>query len=76
MCFCGFAGIAQTAGTIDSAKVRELRINPAAALGDVISPADIFDSIAYVPLETTRKALFGKIDQMQVFRKGAGLLVA
>ncbi|PUZ30069.1 6-bladed beta-propeller protein [Chitinophaga costaii] len=42
----------------------ELRIDPAAAIGCSIS--QLFEKVDYIPLETSRESIFGKIDQLYV----------
>ncbi|WP_158288525.1 6-bladed beta-propeller [Mucilaginibacter psychrotolerans] len=51
-------------GKIDSAQFRKLRIDPATARG--VPVKELFTSIAYVPLETTKKSQFGEISQLEV----------
>ena len=70
---CISSGVAQTTFT--------LRVSPDNALGGTAS--QIFDSIQFIPLETTKESLFGSIDQLEVTdsffiildRRGKSILV-
>jgi hypothetical protein len=55
---CSFVSLAQPS---------ILRIDPANAQGGTAS--QIFDEVNYIPLETTKESLFGKIDQLTVTDK-------
>jgi hypothetical protein len=41
-----------------------IRIDPDNAVGSTIS--EVFDSVTYIPLETTKESIFGKIDQLSI----------
>jgi hypothetical protein len=60
------AARAQTIGYIDTSKVHEFRINPRAALAEEVEADDVLNNVEYIPLETTNKSLFGKIDQLAI----------
>jgi len=44
-----------------------IRIDPKNAVGGTVS--QVFDRVNYIPLETTKESLFGKIDQLAVTEK-------
>ncbi|MDB5143107.1 MAG: hypothetical protein JWQ66_1820 [Mucilaginibacter sp.] len=44
----------------------QLRIAPYAAQADEPGAGEIFDSVEYIPLETTNASMFGRIDQMEI----------
>ncbi len=48
----------------DSSKMVTLRIDPANARGGSVS--DVFSEVEFIPLETTKESLFGKIDRLEV----------
>lgn len=48
----------------DAQTVQKIRINPDNALGGTVS--QLFDSVAYIPLETTKESTFGGIEKLQV----------
>ncbi len=50
----------------DTASFKEIRINPRTALTEEVSGADVFKSIAYLPLQTTKQSQFGDIDQLEL----------
>ena len=56
----------QTLGLVDTAKAQELRINPRAALSEEVEAEEVFSAVSYIPLETTKRSLFGKIDQLEI----------
>lgn len=49
---------------IDSSKVQTLRIDPTTAVGAPVS--SIFDEVEFIPLETTKESLFGRINQLEI----------
>lgn len=49
---------------VDSSKVQILRIDPSNATGG--NAIEIFESIKYIPLQTTKESLFGKISQLEI----------
>lgn len=44
-----------------------IRIDPSSAIGGTVS--GVFQRVKYIPLETTKESLFGKIDQLIVYDK-------
>ena len=50
--------------SLPAQSVTTLHIDPANARGGMVS--EVFDSIQFIPLETTKESLFGSIDQMEV----------
>lgn len=50
--------------TVTGQNLVNLRIDPDNARGGTAS--QIFDSVSFIPLETTKQSLFGKIDQLEV----------
>ena len=46
---------------------RSIRIDPSSALGG--TAYEVFEEVKYIPLETDRKSLFGKIDKLWVTEK-------
>lgn len=50
----------------DQQTVKTLRVNPDYARGGTVS--QLFDSITYIPLETTKESTFGDIQSLQVSR--------
>lgn len=51
----------------DSIPVSKLRVDPTNAMGG--TAANIFQQVAYIPLETTKESLFGEINQLLVTGK-------
>jgi len=49
---------------IDTSNVQILRIDPSNATGG--NASEIFKSIKYIPLQTTKESLFGKIGQLEI----------
>lgn len=49
---------------IDTSNVQILRIDPSNATGG--NASEIFESIKYIPLQTTKESLFGKIGQLEI----------
>jgi hypothetical protein len=47
-----------------NAQVKKIMIDPANVMGGTTSK--YIDSVAYIPLETTKESLFGRIDQLEV----------
>lgn len=58
-----------TLGKVDSTSITEIRIDPRAALADSVYAKDVFKSVQYIPLETTKESVFGKIDQLEITDK-------
>ena len=50
----------------DQQTIKTLRVNPDYARGGTVS--QLFDSITYIPLETTKESTFGNIQYLQVSR--------
>ncbi|WP_285055066.1 6-bladed beta-propeller [Pedobacter ginsengisoli] len=48
----------------DTSKTIELRVDPANAMGG--NASEIFESVSYIPLETTKESTFGRIEQLEV----------
>lgn len=59
-----FIGKAQKVIPIDTSKTIELRVDPANAMGG--NASEIFESVSYIPLETTKESTFGRIEQLEV----------
>ena len=53
-------------GKIDSSEMVTLRIDPENATGANVS--QLFDEVRFIPLETTKESLFGRIDGMRVIK--------
>ncbi|NRF40944.1 6-bladed beta-propeller [Pedobacter foliorum] len=62
--FTGFYSQAQKIIPIDTSNVTTLRIDVGNAFG--ASASEVFESSTYIPLETTKESLFGKIDQLEI----------
>lgn len=60
----GYSTVFSQGDKIDSSQSRKLRIDPAAARG--VPVKELFSKVLYVPLETTKKSLFGEISQFEV----------
>lgn len=58
------AGYSQKTIPIDTSKTLTLRVDPANAMGG--NASEIFESVAYIPLETTNESTFGRIEQLEV----------
>ncbi|RYE37744.1 MAG: 6-bladed beta-propeller, partial [Sphingobacteriales bacterium] len=52
---------------IDTSDVKTLRVDPSNSFG--ASASEAFDSATYIPLETTKESIFGKIDKLEVTDK-------
>lgn len=48
---------------LTNAQATILRIHPSSARGGIVS--QLFDKIKFIPLETTKESLFGRIDQLE-----------
>jgi hypothetical protein len=59
-----FIGKAQKVIPIDTSQTIELRIDPANTMGG--NASEIFESVNYIPLETTKESTFGRIEQLEV----------
>lgn len=64
--FSFFQVSAQTVLPVDTAHAVTIRIDPSNANGGTAS--EVFESVNYIPLETTKESLFGRIDQLEVTR--------
>jgi len=51
---------------IDSSNVTTLRIDPQTAHGAKVS--EVFDDVKFIPLETTKESLFGRINSLKVVK--------
>ncbi|WP_214225571.1 6-bladed beta-propeller [Pedobacter sp. B4-66] len=60
----GFGAFAQKVIPIDTSKVMTLRVDPINANGG--NASEIFESVTYIPLETTKESTFGKVDQLEI----------
>jgi hypothetical protein len=70
ICLCQlgfFESKGQKVLQIDSSNVQKLRFDPESATGGTAT--EIFESATYIPLETTKESLFGKIAQLEVTEK-------
>jgi hypothetical protein len=66
--FCQFLfhiSFAQT-GKVDSTSMITLRIDPQSARGAKVS--QIFDEVKFIPLETTKESIFGRINMLKVIK--------
>ncbi|GAA4327728.1 hypothetical protein GCM10023149_31310 [Mucilaginibacter gynuensis] len=50
----------------DTNNVTEIRIDPRAAKGEEYAASEVFSSVRYIPLESTSKSAFGKVDQLEI----------
>jgi hypothetical protein len=57
--------VAQT-GKVDSTGMVTLRIDPQSARGATVS--QVFDEVQFIPLETTKESLFGRITDLKVVK--------
>jgi len=57
-------GYAQKLIPVDTSKTVILRVDPANAMGG--NASEIFESVDYIPLETTKESTFGRIEQLEV----------
>ncbi|NRF40945.1 6-bladed beta-propeller [Pedobacter foliorum] len=60
----GFSAFAQKVIPIDTSKVMTLRVDPINANGG--NASEVFESVTYIPLETTKESTFGKVDQLEI----------
>lgn len=58
------AGYAQKLIPVDTSKTVILRVDPANAMGG--NASEIFESVDYIPLETTKESTFGRIEQLEI----------
>ncbi|WP_214225570.1 6-bladed beta-propeller [Pedobacter sp. B4-66] len=62
--FTGFYSQAQKIIPIDTSNVTTMRIDVGNAFG--ASASEVFESSTYIPLETTKESLFGRIDHLEI----------
>jgi hypothetical protein len=55
------------ASILTNAQATTLRIDPSSARGGTVS--QLFDEVNFIPLETIKESLFGRIDQLEVTDK-------
>ncbi|WP_449438730.1 6-bladed beta-propeller [Pedobacter steynii] len=60
----GFGALAQKVIPVDTSKMMTLRIDPMNANGG--NASEIFESVTYIPLETTKESTFGIIEHLEV----------
>jgi hypothetical protein len=59
-----FSALYAQDGKIDSSQMVNIRIDPGAARGTPVSK--VFEEIEFIPLETTKESLFGKVKQLEI----------
>lgn len=65
LCFlCSGLSAQVNHGIVDSTQMKTLLIDPQTARGATVS--QVFDEVAFIPLETTKESMFGRIDDLKI----------